>query len=533
MSPARLSCLVPLAALLVGCGPSRKTERLLDEVTHGEIAKAEATAVDLYGDDADEALVRHMEIGLVRHLGGDLEGSLKELDAAAPLVDERRKTSVLDAVGTAVVNDSIGAFQGRAYEHTQVDYYRVLDHLLLAQRLESLWTPPRVLWPKGPAPTPIVSTLEASDHRQRAIIAARRMTINQLKETEDANPGRRYDDDPFARLLAAAAVATLPPSERTETDEQFAAAMLTRALATYQRQAKDLTAANTPFRYEAAAEPALARTLYLRHLLRYDPEEAQRQLEARQMTAAQVRLPPGTGSVLVLHHAGFVARPEPLQIGIGAVGFASPKGATCISWGQVVFVVEGPGSEIAKNWVALPIPGDAVQTLLAPGGAAVIGFELPAHRPDVRAPAPARVTVGTTTLDSEVLCDLDAYARATLLDAQPRLLLRTLLRVVAKQAVVAGGSRVIRDQNNPTANLLGFAVNLVGSVAMTATESADLRAWNTLPDRVEGALLDLPAGSHAVTVTTSTGPCDLGQVRVVPGRLTVVALRSPDTMRSP
>ena len=529
----RLTALVPLAALLVGCGPSRTTERMLDEVAHGEMAKAEVSAVDLYGSDSDEALVRHMEIGLIRHLGGDLEGSLKELDAAAPLVDDRRKASFTDAVTTAIVNDTVGAFQGRAYEHTQVDYYRVLDHLLMAERQESLWNPPRLFWPRGPLPPAPLNPLSAADHRQRAVIAARRMTINQLKETEDANKGRRYDDDPFARLMAGVVVASLPPQERTESDEQFAAAMLARALTAYAHQAKTL-GSDQPFRYEATAEPAIARTLYLRQLLRYDPEEAQRQLEQRQLTKAQVLPPPGSGSILVLHHAGFAARPEPLQIGIGAMGFSAPAGSTCVSWGSVVFVVEGPGHEIAQRWPVLPIPGEVVQTLLAPGGAAVIGFELPAHRTDVRVPGPAKVLgAGAEPVEAEVLSDIDAYARATLKDEQPHLLVKTLLRVVAKQAAVAAGSRAIRDQNNPYANLLGFAVNLVGSAAMTATESADLRAWNTLPNRIEGSLLDLPPGSHHLTVTTTTGSCDLGEVRVVPGRLTVVALRTPDTITTP
>ena len=538
MSRSRLLLLVPVIAALVGCGPSRVTERMVADVARGDTVHAEKGAEDLYGTDSDEALVKGMEVGLIRHLAGDLEGSVAALDAAAPLVDDRRKTTVTDAVATAIVNDTVGAFQGKAYEHTQVDYYRVLDHLLLAQRQEHLWNPPRLLWPGGPLVAPLrtdaaTATLGPTDHRLRAVTYARRMTINQLKETEDANAGRRYDDDPFARVLAAAVIDTLPLDERTDSDEQFAVAMLTRALKAYAKQHATI-AKDVPFRYEAPAEPALARTLLLRHLLRYDPEEADRALTARNLTAAAVRAPKGFGSLLVLHHAGFVARPEPLQIGIAAVGFSTPKDATCISWGRVGFLVEGPGHEIATCWPVLPIPGDVVQKLLAPGGGAIIGFELPAHRSDRPVPAPATVQVDALPpVPTEVVCDLDAYARATLKDEQPHVLLRTLLRVVAKQAVVAATSKAIRDQKDQAAGLLAFLANLVGSAAMTATESADLRAWNTLPNRVEGALIDLAPGSHRVTVSTATGPCDLGDVRIVPDRLTVVTLRTPDTIPAP
>ena len=57
---------------------------------------------------------------------------------------------------------------------------------------------------------------------------------------------------------------------------------------------------------------------------------------------------------------------------------------------------------------------------------------------------------------------------------------------------------------------------------MTATESADLRSWSTLPDHIEGSLIDLPPG----TVQVRLGTYDLGPVRIEADRLSLVVLRT-------
>ena len=124
-----VSCRIALAASLVlvlaGCGESRKTVAMLDGLRTGDTAKAEDNANALYGS-SDDVLLKEMQLGLIHHLGGDLEASDKDLLAAANLVDDRRQG---DATGTAlswVANDKVKAYGGRAFEQLQVDYYRTL-----------------------------------------------------------------------------------------------------------------------------------------------------------------------------------------------------------------------------------------------------------------------------------------------------------------------------------------------------------------------------------------------------------------------
>lgn len=519
---------------LAGCGESRLTVELCNEVRDGQLTKAQSTIDSLYGSSSDDALVKHMEKGLVAHLQGDFSGSDSELDAAAPLVDDLRGNHMVDAVTSALFNDTITTYVGRPFEHTQVDYYRVLNNLLGAQAAEGRWVPPTLVVPNR---EPLIAPLAANPQNayEKAIICARRMTVNQLKETSDAADGSRYDDDPFARVLAAAAILCEAPGDRTESDQQFATAMLTRALKAYNAQEDSLGKPGNPFRYEVARAPQIASTLYLRQLKGYDPDFYATE-SARLQGNGDV--PAGSGSLLVLNHVGFIARPEPLQIGIAAIGFSTPKDATSFNWGGIGFYASGPGSEIARSWTALPIPGDVVQKCLAPGGATVIGFEIPVHAPDAPLGGPATVTAGGVSRTAEVLCDLDAYARSELKEKQPKVLLKTLIRVAAKQTLVGLGAAAIgKKHDSPEGQLLSFAVNLVGSALATASESADLRAWNTLPDHIEASLIDLPAGTYPLSITTVYGTRDLGTIRIDAGRLTLAAVRTmppqPITLRNP
>lgn len=526
MSPRLLVSGLALIAL-AGCGESRLTVELCEQTQTGQLAKAQGTAEDLYGTNSDDKLLKGMEQGMLCHLQGDFAGSGLKLDATAPLVDDLRGNHIGDAIVSSLYNDTVTTYVGRPFEHTQVDYYRTLNSLLAAEQADGRWVPPTIMVPNGEPLVPS-KAVDPFIAYQNAIIYARRMTINQLKETEDAQQSKRYDDDPFARMLAAIAVFCLAPGERTESDRQLASAMLARSLTAYKKQQESLGKSGEPFRYEVHGVPELATQLYLRNLRGYDPELFATEVGRLGFAADDPRImpPTGSGSVLILDHDGMIARPEPLQIGIGAIGFES-KDSTNFTWGSIVFFAKGPGSEIAKTWVALPIPGDAVQKILAPGGAAIIGFEIPVHAADTPLGSPATATVGSVSRTGEVVCDLDAYARSQLKDAQPGILLKTLLRVVAKQGLVAVGANQAKKRNSGSeGELFAFLVNLLGSTLATATESADLRAWNTLPNHVAASLIDLPAGTYPISITTVSGTHSLGSVRVEADRLTLVSVRT-------
>jgi hypothetical protein len=295
--------------------------------------------------------------------------------------------------------------------------------------------------------------------------------------------------------------------------------------------------------------------LYIRHSRAYNDEVFNRSLSNYQLNADDPRLktadlPPGFGSILVLNHVGYITHPEVLDIRLVAAQFghnyrptpaqqARGHTATQFRIGAVAFWATGPGSEVVKTWGVIPIPGDLVQKIIAPGGAAFMGFALPVHDVDVPILPPGSVRAKPADGGSEVvqrlevLSDLDAFARATLKDDQPGVLAKTMIRAAAKQAAVAVASHEVEKRtNNQTGQLLGFAVNLLGSTAATLSEVADTRAWTTLPDHINGTLLDLPAGRYAIVIDTVAGPVECGGVSVEPGRIVVVPVRTfPEPLR--
>ena len=327
----------------------------------------------------------------------------------------------------------------------------------------------------------------------------------------------------------------------------------------YTKQAEILTG-KQPFRYEVSRRPETVERMYIRHCRAYDPDAFERSLSQYGLSATDPRiqnaaLPAGHGSVLVLNHVGYITHPEVLDIRFVAAQFSGSQNPTPAQAAQghtsskfyigaVAFWATGPGSDVVKTWGALPIPSDLVQKLIAPGGAAFIGFAIPVHDVDrpilppgtVRArPAGSTSNVGDFAKPLEVLTDLDAYARATLKDDQPGVLAKTMIRTAAKQTAVAVASHQVEKQNKDkdgVGQLLGLAVNLIGSAAMTFSEVADTRAWTTLPDHISGTLLDLPAGRYTLTIDTVLGPVECGGVIVEPGRVVVVPVRTfPEPLR--
>lgn len=541
--------------VLGGCGSDFDRQRVqtLAEIQRGDYTRAEERLNGIYGcheakepdhaggsPEADASLpAKHlllwrMERGMVAHLAGDFEASNHHLDDAARLVDERRTKSLAGEAGTFLANDTVRAYAGHGFEHIQVDYYRILNQLEEAERAAGLI-----------ASSHAIDRDAAEDHYGKAVTRARRMTLEELPETADLADQHRYRDDPFARFLAGAVTWALPPRERREEDEEFAQVMFKRSLEAYTKE-EEVLGDDKYFRWEVERRPHLVERLALRHALAYDPSDYERVARLYHLDPERRPvLPPGDGMLLVLNHVGFISRPRTLSIGFGTIApelnssdRANGASVSNFTVGGLVFWAKGPGSEIVGAWV-VPLPSD-VMAHMTPGGIGIFGMELPVFDREHSIRPPGRVLLHPQVLQDpsardsvpfesslEVVSDLDAYARATLKDEQPRLLAKTITRAVAKQIVVGGAAEAAKK--SPGGPLLAAVVDLVGSTAATVSEVADLRAWTTLPDHIEGTLIDLPAGSYSLEIESSYGTRPLGTVHIPVGQLVITSTRTfPD-----
>jgi hypothetical protein len=298
----------------------------------------------------------------------------------------------------------------------------------------------------------------------------------------------------------------------------------------------------------------LVETFFIRHSRAYDQASFDERLTQYGLKADDPRLttaalPKGHGMVLVLNHVGFITHPEVLDIRAVAAQFrgtiqptpaeaARGYSAHRFNMGGVVFWAKGPGADVVNFWAPIPVPGDLVSKAIAPGGAAFMGFALPVHATDKPIPLPAKVRAKPAAggmdivAGMEVLSDLDAFARATLKDEQPGVLAKTMIRAVAKQIAAAQTAREVeqavkrKSKDDGTAEALGLLTNLFASTAATLSEVADTRAWTTLPNHIEGTLLDLPPGNYTLTLDTAYGPVECGGITVQADRLVVVPVRT-------
>jgi hypothetical protein len=583
LRPVPTLCSVALAVLAMGgCRSTATTELMRQEAQYdiqvGDYAKAVPKLNDLYdcvqagepdsegaspasADDiaaADELLWR-MERGTIDTLRGDALNADLHLKRAAQLVDERRTKSVAREVATYVANDTVREFDGKGYEHTQVDYGNAISSLVQAERrlglIASITMVERI--PGGilaPETSPQLPESVSTDSLvNRAFSNARRMVIDNIKYNKDNNPDLRYFDDPYARLFAAALVFATPPDLRANDDDNFAYGQIRRAARIYAEQFGTF-GGDGKLRYEVKRVPDLLVRLGVQLTRRFDPQGLGELLktcavQADDARVAKADLPAGHGMVLLLNHADYITPTNALSIDLKVNIPWQPtlteaerqRGITITPFTALssTFYAKGPGSEIAAGWgPAVAVVADIASLFgkVTPG--TWIAFEVPAHRPDAPIPAPGVMTVdGQDAEPLEVLCDLDAYARATLRDEQPGILTKTIIRSmtkhVAAEAAGQAAQEAVKDQG--LAMQLLACLSTVGMhAAASASESADTRHWTTLPDRIEGSLAYLPAGQHAIGLRTAGGSREIATIDVPAGRLVIVPARSwPKPMPRP
>lgn len=564
--------------LVSGCSSSRTVDlirtELRSDLANGRIQEARIDSNALHGsvqrgehaewnmpeaDDSadsvelneDQALLWYAERGHLDMIDGEWSRAVDLLDDAAWWMEQRRIRSLGADIGKWFTNDTIQPYYGRGYETIQIGYWRWLSHVLMAQSLaEQHHNASHLITTAGyqprPGPSPDAIPYDRDWHHQRAINLALAITSTDLGEVSDF-PDGRFADDPAARML----LATTPwlIDRPLSSDVHLASVQLREAWRGYQQLASQYQ--HDDFRLEARSAPQMLTRLLVRHARQHQPGSMHLLLQELGMGQAQADavpdLPRDHGMLLVLDHVGLVTVPQPLVIRI-VIGAGDPElslsdserdaGVTISNrqFGLVVIWAKGPGSQVIDTWAALPLPHDFAEQV-APGGIAVMGAVLPAHRPDTPIGPPAHIAAAAvadspadqvTTPVSwrplgqlEVFWDLDAYARAALVDYQPSVLLRTLLRATGKQAGIARAAHDAREDGNET---LAFLLNLFGSAVMTLTEDADIRAWSTLPDHVAGGLYDLPAGRHHIRMN---GSIDLGEVEIRPGQITVIPVHRP------
>lgn len=146
---------------------------------------------------------------------------------------------------------------------------------------------------------------------------------------------------------------------------------------------------------------------------------------------------------------------------------------------------------------------------------------------------PARVFVdvnGKPSGETVVVTDVEGVATQQFEVLKDWVVARAVMRRVFKIGVTEGAKALV-GHAKPEQQLIGIGLDVLGNI-WTAQERADLRCWALLPATFQAARIEVPAGTHTVTLRAASFDRPNGEpssvdVRVRPGTNTYVVWQAP------
>jgi hypothetical protein len=172
---------------------------------------------------------------------------------------------------------------------------------------------------------------------------------------------------------------------------------------------------------------------------------------------------------------------------------------------DVLFVIES-GQAPAWKSLTIPVPLPIEKELIV----VPLSFPLVISTTSY---TPQAIRVGGRSLPVETLVNVDAMAKRQLKDQLPGIIGRTAIR-----GIIKGAAQYAAQKKG------GKLLGALTAVGLTATETADERAWRTLPSRVSIARAVLPKGENVVEFRTAASAWR-GTVVVGDGKVNIVPIR--------
>jgi hypothetical protein len=468
----RISCTVFLIGLtlLNGCGPSLNRYTLIEQsLQAGDPAKAAAIVQQRekeYG--ARSRLLYGLDRGMTLQLAGRYQESNEELERAEEEVERLYTRTIRSETVAFLSNDNVLPYEGDAYEHVMINVIKALNYAALGQLPEALVEARRI------------------DHR-----------LNVLGDrVQDKG---RYRNDGFARHLSGILYE--------------ASGDINNAFIAYRNALEAYEAMNSWSR--TPPPPSLRADLL-------------RTAEALHLTTEYER-----------YRQAF---PD--------VAFQSASALQQLA--QVVMIsYNGRAPRKEDRYLDLPISVDALQLVLLNRGIFQSPFQQ--HRAMdsvlygingrvVRVALPRLVSQKTqvpfetmtltdtsgegVTVRSELEHNVTALAEKSLSERMPAITSKALARAATKfamaEGVTFGAQQAAGKDLGP---LVGLAVGLLTKGFAVASEEADKRSWQTLPDEIHVARAWVSPGHYQVSVQPSGQLKGERVLNLAPGQTTFLIQR--------
>lgn len=474
LTPISITLVLVIAVSLTGCGPSVNRYLLIEQsLLAGDPQRAltivEQTETE-YG--ARGRLLYGMDRGMVLQLAGNYQHSNTVLEQADDEVERLYTRTIRSETAAFLTNDNALPYEGDAYEHVMINVVKALNYAVQGQVQDALVEVRRI------------------DHRLNVL-------GDRVKDTS------KYRNDGFARYLsgilyeAAGDVNNAFIAYRNAYDAYDSARGWARMSAPLSLRAdllrtSDALHLSTEFEIYRQAFPNVV----------WQPASAQEQLAQVVMISYNGRAPRKEDSYVDLPISLDALQLVLLNRGLGRSPYPRNRAADSLLYGLNGHVVR----------VALPrlIPQKT---------------RIPSERMVLTDSRGESVAV-----QSELVHNLTALAEKSLSERLPAITVKAVARAATKFAMAEGAMFGAQQAaGRDAAPWVGLLVGLVAKGLAVASEEADKRSWQTLPDEIHIARMWVPAGSYQVSVQpaglTGVGGTQGRSVSLVPGQTTFIIQR--------
>lgn len=553
MSLTRSLCSGLLVLMLAGCATyAERQSTALEAVEQGDYARAESEFSDALADRERDILLYHLEIGMVRHLAGDYEGSNAVLQWADDARDHLTYGGYGAQVGAFLTSPALGLYRGMSYEFAYVNYLKALNYLALAQQdndprwLDAARVESRrleiILNEFAADEGDYLERATAEDDTASAFLRLLRQLRGQYLDPEDLI----YRDDAWARFLNGVIYENLREWDNARIAYQQAAMAYEQGFAEQYRLGDEAT--------------RLAWTSVVRMMRTGGgwSDEWPRLVEDKGLHEPDTRpLGPDEGLVMVVEHTGRIPPIGELNL------YLSLRPATRSLVLQPIISRGGEEGLAQRAWFTLHYgdhgigdlflryqSGGVFQVLDNPLNSKVVplgplwdvaeetGFLAGIGQTGVRVSVPWYPPAGDPPRNAQLvhhesgqrlamtpMANMEQVKRQERLRLAQEEMTAALLREIIRNTAGATAASAVSEHGDETVGLL---LALLGRVATTATARAETRHWATLPRMARMGMVRMPVGEQTLQMTRGNLDLWQGSVDVQPRRVTVRYVRTTD-----
>ena len=362
-----------------------------------------------------------MERGMILHYAGRYEESNSAFEEAEILAEDLYTKSISREAGAFLTSDNIRNYEGEKYERALIHYYRAFNYIYL--RLPD-----------------------------DALVECRKVSfLLQQYLDESAGETTAYSDDAFMHYLAGMLF-----EWQGERNDAFIS--YRKADEAYERYAEQY----------GVSHPSSLKTDLLRTAKALGfAEEYEHYLKKYGDSYDKPENCEEAGELILIHENGFAPDKEAVELVLPILK-ADNLGESLDVWeysGRLRTRVGRHYSDVELEYM--------------------LRVSIPRYESSRPRIAYVEVAAAPYYMSSEVVEDVEAIAFKNFTEEQPKILLRTIARGVAKYLVF----RTAKKKKGEIAGLLVNVFNI-------ATESADTRSWLTLPNSFGMVKMSLPPGKY-------------------------------------